>query len=139
MTRIYAFGAFDGLHLGHRSYLRQAQAQGTHLTVIVGRDTTIERRKGRAPRFSESERIKAVADLGIADEVRLGGIGPPLAILEEEIDVVVLGYDQAPGPAVIEGELRRLGKEHVRVVRARPFLPFFLKSSILKRLGFLRR
>lgn len=138
MRRVYAFGAFDGLHPGHVSYLRQAKALGTHLTVIIGRDATIEQRKGRPPLLDEATRRELVEGLGIADEVRLGGLGAPLQLLlDEPIDVVCLGYDQRPGPEAIHSFLDKHGKTEVQVVRVRAFLPLILKSSILKQLGLL--
>ena len=41
MKKVLVFGTFDGLHEGHKDFLRQAKQYGDHLTVVVGRDSTV--------------------------------------------------------------------------------------------------
>lgn len=37
-NRVMVFGVFDGLHPGHRAFLRQARKKGDKLIVVVARD-----------------------------------------------------------------------------------------------------
>lgn len=49
---VLATGAFNLLHFGHLKALEDAKkagGQGSRLIVIVARDKTVERRKGRKP------------------------------------------------------------------------------------------
>jgi len=137
-ARVYAFGTFDGLHLGHWWYLRQARKLGSHLTVIVSCDINVTKIKGKPPMYSEAERVERLRRSVWADEVQLGGTGKPLDLLKtEEIDVICLGY-QRPSTRVLHTELKRIGKLAVRVHRASAFFPGVFKSSRLKLFGIFR-
>jgi len=46
--------------------------------------------------------------------------------------VVALGYDQKPRDAVVRKELDSRSKEHVKVVRLKPYKPHIYKSSLLR-------
>jgi FAD synthetase len=47
--RVIAFGVFDGLHEGHRHFLREARKLGGRLTVAVAHDEAVVMLKGRRP------------------------------------------------------------------------------------------
>jgi FAD synthetase len=134
MKRIIAFGAFDPLHDGHRDFFRQARALGDHLIVIVARDSSIQKRKGRIPFQSETARLTAVQQEPLVSEARLGNEGTsPFEILSQlEFEVVALGYDQQPPEEVIRRELDARGKQSVTVVRLQPFAPEQFKSTLLR-------
>lgn len=125
--KVLAFGTFDPLHGGHRDFFRQARRQGGRLLVVVARDSYVRVVKKREPRVAENRRLKQVAKEPSVDEVRLGDDWPvvdPYRLLDElEFDVVVLGYDQKPSDGVVQQELKRRGKEHVKVVRLEPYRP----------------
>ncbi|MBI4185722.1 adenylyltransferase/cytidyltransferase family protein [Candidatus Berkelbacteria bacterium] len=138
--RVFAFGTFDGVHRGHRVYLRQAKAAGDHLTVVVARDCNVIRAKGRPPRYSERERLALIQDCGESiDRVILGTPGDPLDIFKHEpIDVVILGYDQVLSEAAVQKAAAMSGQQLV-VERARSFVPGLFSNRLLYRLGRLGR
>jgi FAD synthetase len=56
---VLASGVFDLLHLGHVRFLEEAKKAGgknAELIVIVARDSTVEKRKGKKPIMSEDQR-----------------------------------------------------------------------------------
>ncbi|MCA9388819.1 adenylyltransferase/cytidyltransferase family protein [Candidatus Berkelbacteria bacterium] len=137
-VKVYVFGSFDGLHPGHISFLKQAKKLG-HLTVVVARDSNIVVRKKQAPLFSEKKRKQTLTKLNIADEVILGQEGVKFDLLAtKNIDVICLGYDQMKDLSFLREKLQKIGRNHIKIVRAKPFLPLILKSSKLKRLGLIR-
>lgn len=96
-TRIMAFGTFDMIHEGHEYLFAQARslAARPYLIVSVARDEVVFRVKGRAPRRSESERVRALSAHPLVDEAVLGdaqGYLPHIQALQPEI--IALGYDQ---------------------------------------------
>lgn len=125
MTRVLAFGAFDPLHEGHIQFIKQAKALGDHLAVVVAHDSAIAAHKQRSARQSQEERIEAVKDLNIADEV-IGGretANKYHILTEVDFDVIALGYNQAPSEKVLREELNKIGKHHARIVRLEPYKP----------------
>lgn len=130
---VLAFGTFDLLHPGHEFFLRFAREQGVRLTVVIARDQTVERLKGRAPCDPEAQRKEAVRSLGIADEVLLGESDDHLRwIRERRPDLIVLGYDQTHFTDRLRGDLDALGLRDTRIVRAPSHDPERWKSSKLR-------
>jgi len=130
---VLASGVFDLLHYGHIRFLEEAKRQGgpgARLVVIVARDTTVERMKGRAPVIPEDQRRALVEALEAVDEALLGYEEMDLAAVIEKIrpDVIAVGYDQDD----IERETRRIVEERglgLRVVRIGRFGKEDLNSS----------
>ena len=96
---VLASGVFDLLHLGHVKFLEEAKKAGgenAELVVIVARDTTVEKTKGKKPIMSEYQRRALVESLKVVDRALLGfenlDIGEVIA--EVKPDVIALGYDQ---------------------------------------------
>jgi FAD synthetase len=92
-------GVFDLLHLGHVRFLEEAKKIGgknAELIVIVARDSTVEKRKGKKPIIPESQRRALVESLKVVDEAILGyekfNIGKVIDKIKP--DVIALGYDQ---------------------------------------------
>jgi FAD synthetase len=92
-------GVFDLLHLGHVRFLEEAKKTGgknAELIVIVARDSTVEKRKGKKPIIPESQRRALVESLKVVDEAILGyekfNIGKVIDKIKP--DVIALGYDQ---------------------------------------------
>src|SRR5687767_8290289 len=133
MTRVFAAGTFDGFHEGHRDYLRQARAQGDELVVLVARDSTVERIKGRRPRQSEEERLKDVQQEPLVDRAVLGSEGGKKfdILLELRPDVIVLGYDQPTKEEDLRIFLDGNGLSSTRIVRGVAYHPETYKSSLL--------
>ncbi|MGP9824282.1 UNVERIFIED_CONTAM: tagD [Trichonephila clavipes] len=71
MATVLTFGTFDVLHIGHLRILERAAALGERLVVGVSSDALNISKKGRAPVFSQAERLQLVAALRCVDEVFL--------------------------------------------------------------------
>ena len=97
---VLASGVFDLLHLGHVKFLEDAKKAGgddAQLVVIVARDSTVEKTKGRKPIMSEDQRLALVESLKVVDKAVLGYENLDIGEVIGEIkpDVIALGYDQA--------------------------------------------
>jgi len=99
--RILVGGVFDIIHVGHIKFLWAAKklAEPSELIVVVARDNTVMRLKGRSPIFSEKERLEIVSNLKPVDKAVLGyKIDEENAfyriISELKPDIIALGYDQ---------------------------------------------
>lgn len=126
-----AFGAFDIFHPGHISFLKQANKYG-RLIIVIARDQTVKRVKGRLPDNAEKRRLRVVKTAGIADKVILGSKSDSYtAIKKYRPDIICLGYDQKFFVAQLKSELKRL-KLNAKIIKLKPFQPKKYKSSILK-------
>jgi len=130
---VLATGVFDLLHLGHVRFLEDAKKAGgadAVLVVVVARDSTAEKLKGKKPIMNEEQRRALVESLKVVDKAVLGyeGLDIGEVILEIEPDVIALGWDQAD----IEQKVAAYLKEHqlpIFVVRVRKFGENSLDSS----------
>ncbi len=98
-TVVLASGVFDLLHLGHVRFLEEAKKAGgenAELVVIIARDSTVEKTKGRKPIMSEDQRCALVESLKVVDRTVLGYESLDIGEVIENIkpDVIALGYDQ---------------------------------------------
>ena len=128
-----ATGVFDLLHLGHLKFLEQSKKTGgphSKLVVVVARDKTVRRRKGRGPIVPEDQRRELVAALRVVDRAILGREEIDLLGILKEVnpDIVCVGYDQDEIRAAVTRLVRREGLP-VRVVRIRRFGPIGFNSS----------
>lgn len=130
--KILVFGTFDGLHEGHLNFFKQAKEYGDYLVVVVGRDSTIVKTKGRSPKFNEQERLKAVQDCGLVNEVRLGNEGnnPYKIIKEVSPRIICLGYDQTHFTDKLENKIKEMGLK-IDIVRLKAYKSEIYHSSIL--------
>lgn len=132
-TTVLASGVFDLLHYGHIRFLQEAKKQGgpdSRLMVIIARDETVRRLKGKAPIVPEDQRRALVEALEVVDEALLGYEEMDLGAVIEKIkpDVVAVGHDQDD----IERQTRRIVGEKglkLRVVRIGRFGIEDLNSS----------
>jgi FAD synthetase len=97
---VLASGTFDLLHLGHVKYLEEAKKAGgsdSKLIVIVARDKTVEKRKGRKPVMPEDERKALVESLKVVDKAILGRENFDIGDVIDEIkpNIIAVGHDQA--------------------------------------------
>jgi FAD synthetase len=130
---VLASGTFDLLHLGHVKYLEEAKKAGgknAELIVIVARDSTVEKRKGKRTVMPEDQRRALVESLKVVDEAILGFEGFSIDKVIEKInpDVVAVGHDQQG----IEREVRKAIEEkkfNVQVARIGRFGKKELNSS----------
>jgi len=96
---VLASGTFDLLHFGHVKYLEEAKKAGgenAELIVIVARDSTVEKRKGKKPVMPEDQRRSLVESLKVVDEALLGYEKFDIDMVIEKIkpDVIAVGHDQ---------------------------------------------
>ena len=94
---VITFGTFDVFHVGHIRVLQRAAALGDKLVVGVSADALNIAKKGRAPVYSQDERMEIVASLRVVDEVF---VEESLElkrdyIVEHGADVLVMGDDWA--------------------------------------------
>ncbi len=130
---VLATGVFDILHPGHLRFLEESKRRGgprAKLVVVVARDKTVHRRKGRKPILSENERLEMVSALRVVDRAVLGHRHLDLIGVLREIrpSIVSVGYDQND----IKSSVKKLidqEKLGIRVVQIRKFIPSALNSS----------
>jgi FAD synthetase len=110
--KVMAFGTFDLLHLGHIHYLKHAKRHGSQLIVVVARDDTVKRIKGRKPLKDEQTRVELVASLKWVDRAVLGAKDPNhmLRVIKRfKPDVIALGFDSIFNPDELGKMLTCLG------------------------------
>ena len=130
---VLASGVFDLIHPGHVAFLRKAKEAGglnAELLVVVARDSTVRKLKGKSPILPEEQRKALVESLKPVDKVILGSENFDIAgILETyKPDIVAVGYDQDK----VEAEVRKVVKERnlpVEIVRIEKFGPEEFNSS----------
>ena len=130
---VLASGTFDLLHLGHVKYLEEAKKAGgkdAELIVIVARDSTVERRKGKKTVMPEDQRRSLVESLRVVDEAILGFEDFSIDKVIEKInpDIVAVGHDQEG----VEREVRKAIAEkkfNVKVAKIGRFGKKELNSS----------
>jgi glycerol-3-phosphate cytidylyltransferase len=97
MKRVITFGTFDIVHVGHINILERAKSLGDYLIVGISSDALNMQKKGRAPVYSESDRVKIISSLRCVDEIfiehslELKGD----YIKEHDADLLVMGDDWA--------------------------------------------
>jgi glycerol-3-phosphate cytidylyltransferase len=94
---VITFGTFDVFHVGHIRVLQRAAALGDRLVVGVSADELNIAKKGRAPVYTQDERMEIVASLRVVDEVFVEESLEQKRdyIVEHEADVLVMGDDWA--------------------------------------------
>jgi FAD synthetase len=130
---VLASGVFDLLHLGHVKFLEEAKkagGQNAKLFVIIARDSTVEKTKGRKPVMPENQRLALVESLKVVDDAALGledfDIGNVIETIKP--DVVALGYDQLD----MENLVKKYVSKHnlkAKIVRVGKFEADDLDSS----------
>lgn len=126
-------GTFDTIHPGHLFYLSEAKKYGDKLIVVVARDWTSEKFKGKKPFHNEKERLEAVRMLNIVDEAVLGRQGNIFDIIKEiKPDAICLGYDQNVQKQQLEDELKKRGIK-ADVIRIGAYMPHMYKSSKIRK------
>ena len=129
MKLVMCAGTFDTIHPGHLYFFSEAKKFGDKLIVVVARDETSERMKGKRPSHNEKERLEAVRSLEIVNQALLGNTGSIFNIVEEiQPNVICLGYDQEVLKQDLEDELK---KRNIKadVMRIGSYMPHLYKSS----------
>ncbi len=131
--KVLATGVFDILHPGHIRFLEESKKQGgpgAHLVVVVARDKTVFKRKGRGPVLPESDRREIVSALKPVSRAILGHEEVDfLGVLQEvKPDIVCVGYDQKDIKTAVKRLVARQ-KLPIRVVQLAKFGKDGLNSS----------
>jgi FAD synthetase len=92
-------GAFDLIHYGHIRLLEEAKSHGgtdARLVVIIARDETVKRLKGKPPVFPEDQRRALLDALKVVDEALLGYEDLDMATVIDKVkpDIIAVGHDQ---------------------------------------------
>lgn len=121
------FGVFDGLHEGHRHFIREASARCKELIVVVAPDAVVQKLKNRIPRETISARMKGIQNIDPTLTVISGDDeeGAWSVLEKHHPDYIFLGYDQH----ALAGALRARG---IPLTLLSPHKPDVHKSSILK-------
>ena len=130
---VLASGVFDLLHLGHVKFLEAAKKAGGNnasLVVVVARDSTVKRSKGRKPIMPENQRRALVESLKVVDRAILGLEEFDVGDIIEKIkpDIVALGYDQADMAKKVKEYLKK-NKPAIKFVQVGKFEEDELNSS----------
>jgi len=130
---VLASGVFDLLHLGHVKFLEEAKKAGgpdAQLVVVIARDSTVEKTKGRKPIMSEHQRAALVESLRVVDKAVLGYENLDIGEVIENVrpDVIALGYDQEDVMRQVQDYVNK-NKVNVTVVRIGKFGEKPLDSS----------
>lgn len=138
--RVLATGVFDLLHPGHVRYLEEAKKAGgenAELVVVVARDNTVKRAKGKAPVMPEDQRRFLIEALRVVDSAILGYEEQEISTILEtgfkyllslKPDIIAVGYDQKN----VEITLRKMVAEkglNIQIVKIGKFGENRLNSS----------
>mgnify|MGYP001155473306 FL=1 len=132
-TVVLASGTFDLLHFGHVRYLEESKKAGgenAKLVVIVARDSTVEKRKGKKPVLPEDQRRALVESLKVVDEALLGYENFDIDTVVEKIkpDIITVGHDQEGIEKEVKKAIATRGL-NIKVVRIGRFGKEELNSS----------
>ena len=137
MKTVMVFGTFDLVHLGHIHLFRQAKRLGDELLVVVARDETVRRVKGRRPYHSERERVALLRHIDLIDQVVLGNRTDVYRVIRTHRPAVIaLGYDQQAFVRELTRLLQSI-RPDAKIVRLRPHRRANEKSGKMK--DYLKR
>lgn len=132
MKKVMVFGTFDIFHEGHNNFLRQAKKYGDRLIVVIARDKTVLKIKGRLTKNDEKKRLLAIKQSKLADRVILGNLKNKYqVILKNKPDIICLGYDQTSFINNLKETLNKSGLKKIEIKRLKPYKPSVYKSSKL--------
>lgn len=135
---VLAFGTFDILHVGHIKYLEGAKKYGSVLGVVIARDSSIRKFKGREPVINERDRLKIINSLKVVDFAVLGNeiknANDKYKIIKKfKPDVVVFGYDQKINLDDLKLWLKQ-NKINTKIIKIKyGHMPEKYKSSIIRK------
>jgi len=132
MKKILIFGAFDGIHEGHRDLFRQAKLHGDYLVVAVAADNIVQELKHRLPKSVLADRMAQVALEAGVDEVIAGDelLGSYNIVKSHAPDIIALGYDQNDLREDLEARKGEFGFD-VDIIVLEPYRPDEFHSSLL--------
>jgi FAD synthetase len=130
---VLASGVFDLLHLGHVKFLEEAKKAGgpnAGLIVIIARDSTVLKRKGKKPVIPENQRRALVESLKVVGQAVLGFEKFDTGKVIEKIkpNVIAFGYDQHGMEESVNSYVKRHGLD-IKIVRIGKFEEDQMESS----------
>lgn len=128
------FGVFDGLHEGHKFFLREAKKLGTKLVIVVAEDEVGRTIKNKTPKFTLQERISALEQFDPTLEVIAGDkeMGSWLVFKNNNPEIIALGYDQKKLAAALE-EYFKNSNIQPKLVRIPGFKTDVYKTSLIQK------
>jgi glycerol-3-phosphate cytidylyltransferase len=95
MKKVITYGTYDMLHFGHINLLKRAKALGDYLIVGVTTDNFDYNRGKLNVRNNVMERIKAVEDTGLADQIIIEEyVGQKIDDIQKyNVDIFAIGSD----------------------------------------------
>lgn len=128
------FGTFDGLHEGHRAFLRQARELGSELIVCLAADHIVAYLKGRSPEHMFELREAALRTVEHVTDVHPGDpeLGVYTCVQVIKPAMVAFGYDQQTLAEDFRRWQQERGDETPTVV-LQPYRPEVYKTSLLRR------
>lgn len=132
MTTGLIFGAFDGLHDGHKAMLAEARTHAKRIVIVLPSDAAILSLKGKNARLSWKERAKALWQSELVDDVVRGDeiLGTYNSIDLVKPDVIFVGYDQKELADNLAAYLKSDGSS-IPIVTLSAYKPDRYKSSLL--------
>ena len=130
---VLVFGTFDGLHDGHRFFLREARAHGARLVVSVAQSSVVETIKKRRPKYALAERLAALRESGLVDEAAAGDseLGHWSAVKKWKPDIIALGYDQTALAKELHAYTQRENLP-IKTITITPHKPKVFHSRLLR-------
>jgi FAD synthetase len=124
---------FDLLHLGHVKFLEEAKKAGgpnAELIVIIARDSTVLKRKGKKSVMPENQRRALVESLKVVDQAILGFEKFDTGKVIEKVkpNVIAFGYDQHGMEERVNSYVKRHGLG-IKIVRIGKFEEDQVESS----------
>jgi len=133
-------GVFEVIHVGHLYMLRKARELG-RVVVVVARDSTVERLKGRKPIIPEDQRLEVVKSIKYVDKACLGSDPMDVEGTLKRIkpNIVLLGPDQHGMESLVRESIKRLDL-NIRIVKLKERVggEKLSSSSIISRVSRLR-
>jgi len=110
MKKVMVFGIFDGLHEGHRDFLREAKACGDYLVAVIAQDHIVETLLGKLPGDNLEKRFEHLEDEDAVDEVAIGDHVSNIwqVIPKHRPDIIALGSNQGALKEALENYLPNL-------------------------------
>jgi len=134
--KVLIAGTFDIIHPGHIYFINEARKLGK-VVVVVARDSTVKKIKGREVVVPERQRLEVVRNIKGVAEAYLGHEGDDFLKIVEEIrpDIIVLGPNQPFDDKKIKIDLEKRGLniEVIKLKKVYDEYPMCSTRKILKR------
>lgn len=128
--KVMVFGTFDIFHKGHKSFLKQAKQYGDYLIVVIARDKTVLKVKGKVPLNKEYDRLQIAKKSNLADELILGDLKDKYKVIEKyKPDIICLGYDQITFTKKLDKILKKINLDKIKIIRLKSYKSDKYKSS----------